>query len=121
MTFILRNLIKNKEIKFDIFKKDYKEIKNEIIRLKYLKKVWILMIKKLDKTFQTNYSKISEYLQELETTLKIYATITKILKMKVARKLNDLFIKNLGITTKMHLIQNEKDEDYETIYKYLSN
>ncbi|EQB59695.1 pol polyprotein [Vairimorpha apis BRL 01] len=79
----------------------------------------MLIIKKLDKIYQTNFSKISEYLQELETTLKIYATITKIPKTEVARKLNELFIKNLGRATKLHLIQNEKDENYDTVYKYL--
>lgn len=116
---IMSNLIINEDIDTDIFFKDYETIKEEFIKIKYPKSCLNLIVKKLNKIYQTYYVSIKEYLQELESCLNIYSVITKMSKAEYTRRIQEAFYNNIGKATKMLLNTLEQTNTLKTFITIL--
>lgn len=119
LQMIMSNLIINENIDTDIFLKDYKTIKEEFIKIKYPKSCLNLIVKKLNKIYQTYYVSIKEYLQELESCLNIYSVITKMSKAEYTRRIQEAFYNNIGNATKMQLNTLEQTNTLKTFITIL--
>lgn len=115
----MSNLIINEDIDTDIFFKDYETIKEEFIKIKYPKSCLNLIVKKLNKIYQTYYVSIKEYLQELESCLNIYSVITKMSKAEYTRRIQEAFYNNIGNATKMQLNTLEQTNTLKTFITIL--
>ncbi|MGL5899881.1 MAG: hypothetical protein ACRCZW_09530 [Lactobacillaceae bacterium] len=117
---ILSNLILDADIDAEIFSKNYENIKEELIKFKYPKSCLNLIVKKLNKVYQTDFVIIKEYLQELESCLNIYNAITKMSKAEYTRRFQEVFFNNLGNATKTQLHLLEQEDNFESIINYLT-
>ncbi|EQB61505.1 hypothetical protein NAPIS_ORF00927 [Vairimorpha apis BRL 01] len=121
MALIFHGIIVD-EAKIQLPKDSYLKLRKSLLDILYSSDKKRYIMRRIDKTSQTNFSTIKEYKNEIENLLTGYTHVYNLKKSERKTKFEEVFIKGLGDythleLTKLNVINNEVNYIFEYLYQ----